>query len=188
MNKDLIKEIFNYKNKIKELEKRAGIGIAYKRKYDLLSNNFDSKVEKRVNYKINKISNEYQKSINNLNKENASLNKIIIKYDIDKRKLTKKIKVQKEELIEKEKKIKELEKEIKRLNGKLNLDSSNSGIPTSQTPIYKEKLNPNSRKATNMPPGSMGVMNWPNTARILVVDTMGLSTVWSFWNLSMTQY
>ena len=149
MNKDLIKEIFNYKNQIKELEKRVSIASSYKRKYDLLSDDFESKVEKRVNIETDLLTNEYKKEINNLNKENASLNKTIIKYDIDKRKLTKEIKSQKEEIIEKDKKIKELEKEIKRLNGKLNLDSSNSGIPTSQTPIYKEKLNPNSRKDTN---------------------------------------
>lgn len=39
-----------------------------------------------------------------------------------------------------------LKKEILRLNGFLNADGTNSGIPTSKTPISKKKVIPNSRK------------------------------------------
>lgn len=53
------------------------------------------------------------------------------------------------ELSEKDKEIDALKKEILRLNGLLNIDSNNSGIPTSQTPINKNKRIPNSRKTTN---------------------------------------
>ena len=163
MSEDLIKEIFKYKNQISELEKRVSVGSLYKRKYNVLNKTLESKVEKLANIKADILTDEYQKEISKLNKknanlnaENASLNKEIIKYDIDKRKLTKKINEQQEEIKEKNEEIKEknkeiyeLQKEIKRLNGKLNLDSSNSGIPTSKTPIYKKKLNPNTREKTN---------------------------------------
>ena len=149
MNKDFIKKIYEYKNQIKALEKRANIANDYKRMYDSLSNDFNLKVEKRVNIETNILTDKYQKEINSLNKEKANLNKIILKYDMDNRKLVNKINLQENEIIEKDNKIKELEKEIQRLNGKLNLDSSNSGIPSSQTPIYKEKIIPNSRKKTD---------------------------------------
>ena len=39
-----------------------------------------------------------------------------------------------------------LKKEILRLNGHLNTDGTNSGLPTSKTPISKKKVIPNSRK------------------------------------------
>lgn len=52
-------------------------------------------------------------------------------------------------LDEKDKKISELENEIIRLKGLLSTDGTNSGIPTSQTPINKKKVIPNSRKKTN---------------------------------------
>jgi transposase len=43
----------------------------------------------------------------------------------------------------KDKKINELEEEIARLNGLLSTDGTNSGIPTSKTPINKNKVIPN---------------------------------------------
>lgn len=39
-----------------------------------------------------------------------------------------------------------LKKEILRLNGQLNLDGTNSGLPTSKTPLHKKKVIPNSRE------------------------------------------
>lgn len=42
-----------------------------------------------------------------------------------------------------------LKKEVRRLQGLINLDGTNSGIPTSQTPIHKKKVVPNSRKKGN---------------------------------------
>jgi rRNA maturation protein Nop10 len=50
------------------------------------------------------------------------------------------------ELIGKAAEIETLKKEIIRLNALLNTDGSNSGIPTSKTPLFKKKLIPNSRK------------------------------------------
>lgn len=41
-----------------------------------------------------------------------------------------------------------LKKEIARLNGILNLDGTNSGTPTSKTPLHKKKVVPNSREKT----------------------------------------
>lgn len=48
----------------------------------------------------------------------------------------------------KDKVIEEKEKEIERLKGLLNLDGSNSGLPTSKTPLNKNKIIPNTRKKT----------------------------------------
>lgn len=42
-----------------------------------------------------------------------------------------------------------LKKEILRLNGYLNTDGTNSGIPTSKTPLTKKKVIPNSRKKSD---------------------------------------
>lgn len=52
-------------------------------------------------------------------------------------------------LDEKDKEIDALKKEIIRLNGLLGLDSNNSSVPTSKTPIRKNKRIPNSRKSSN---------------------------------------
>lgn len=52
-------------------------------------------------------------------------------------------------LDEKDNEINALKKEIIRLNGLLGLDSNNSSIPTSKTPIHKNKRIPNSRKESN---------------------------------------
>lgn len=49
-------------------------------------------------------------------------------------------------LQEKDVEIEELKKEILRLNGYLNTDGTNSGLPTSKTPLSKKKVIPNSRK------------------------------------------
>lgn len=149
MNKDYIKELFECKNKIRELEKRASIGSSYKRKYEILSNNFDSKVEKEADIKSRVLTNDYQKEIKQLNIDISELNHQLIKYDAKNRKLIKEVEKQKKEIEELKKEIEEQKREINKLNGKLNLDSNNSGISTSQTPIYKEKRNPNTRKPTD---------------------------------------
>ena len=48
-------------------------------------------------------------------------------------------------LNEKDKQLEEKDKEIARLKALLNIDGTNSGIPTSQTPINKKKIIPNTR-------------------------------------------
>jgi len=48
-------------------------------------------------------------------------------------------------LNEKDKQLEEKDKEIARLKTLLNIDGTNSGIPTSQTPINKKKIIPNTR-------------------------------------------
>lgn len=50
------------------------------------------------------------------------------------------------ELAEKTTEIETLKKEILRLSGLLSIDGTNSGLPTSKTPISKKKVIPNSRK------------------------------------------
>ncbi len=52
-------------------------------------------------------------------------------------------------LDEKDKKIEEKDKEIARLKALLNMDGTNAGIPTSQTPINKKKIIPNTRTKSN---------------------------------------
>lgn len=57
------------------------------------------------------------------------------------------------EILEKQNVIKELEYENARLRALLNMDGTNHGIPTSETPINKEKVIPNTREKTNKPKG-----------------------------------
>lgn len=56
-------------------------------------------------------------------------------------------------LDQKDKKIEEQDREIARLRALLNIDGTNAGIPTSQTPINKKKVIPNSRQKSNKPKG-----------------------------------
>ena len=63
----------------------------------------------------------------------------------------------KEELLklqlEHENLLKEKDYEIARLKALLNIDGTNHGIPTSQTPINKKKIIPNTREKSNKPKG-----------------------------------
>ena len=55
--------------------------------------------------------------------------------------------------IEHENIIKEKDYEIARLKALLNMDGTNHGIPTSQTPIHKNKVIPNTREKSGLPKG-----------------------------------
>ena len=60
-------------------------------------------------------------------------------------------------IAEKDKKIAEKDKEIARLKALLNIDGTNAGIPTSQTPINKKKVIPNNRvKSDKKQGGQLG--------------------------------
>ena len=59
----------------------------------------------------------------------------------------------KEKLEDKEKIIKQQEYEIARLKALLNMDGTNHGIPTSMTPIHKEKVIPNTREKSDKSKG-----------------------------------
>lgn len=59
----------------------------------------------------------------------------------------------KEALLEQQNIIAEKDYEIARLKALLNMDGTNHGIPTSQTPIHKNKVIPNTREKTDLPKG-----------------------------------
>ena len=59
----------------------------------------------------------------------------------------------KQELKEKQIKIEEQQYEIERLKALLNMDGTNHGIPTSQTPINKKKVIPNTREKSEQKKG-----------------------------------
>ena len=56
-------------------------------------------------------------------------------------------------LIEQQNLLKEKDFEIARLKALLNIDGTNHGIPTSQTPIHKNKVIPNTREKSNLSKG-----------------------------------
>lgn len=58
-------------------------------------------------------------------------------------------KVLKDEINEKDKQIETLKIELARMQSKMDNDSTNSGLPTSKTPIGKKKFIPNSREKSN---------------------------------------
>ena len=81
--------------------------------------------------------------------ENQRKDKLIAKRDIEIAEKNKEIDALKKELIEMAKKLHLTEYERDQYLAKLNIDGTNAGIPTSQTPINKKKVVPNSRKETN---------------------------------------
>ena len=83
-----------------------------------------------------------------LSKENSDLRyyQKLLKAQVETLKKNK-IKNQ-QELKNKDEIIKEKDYEIARLKALLNIDGTNSGIPTSQTPINKKKVIPNTREKT----------------------------------------
>jgi rRNA maturation protein Nop10 len=104
-------------------------------------------IEMAANYAKN-LYKDYEKIVvknETLTVENQILKKehLLLRQEI---RLRKKLE---ETVSEKEKEIEALKKEILRLNGFLNTDGSNSGIPTSKTPLHKNKRIPNAREKSN---------------------------------------
>lgn len=88
-----------------------------------------------------------------LSKEVRSLKYMNNLLDKQKKTLEKNNEKIKTEIEEKQTLIKELEYENARLKALLNMDGTNHGIPTSQTPIHKKKVIPNTREKTDLPKG-----------------------------------
>ena len=84
--------------------------------------------------KNDKLENEYRKLKYEYNLL-VSQNKNLRKEELELKELAK----------QRDNKIKELEFEVDRLKALLNIDGTNHGIPTSQTPINKKKVIPNTR-------------------------------------------
>lgn len=88
-----------------------------------------------------------------ISKENRDLKYINTLLDGQNKTLQKNEQNAKTELLEKENLLQEKEYEIARLKALLNIDGTNHGIPTSQTPIHKKKIIPNTREKTDLPKG-----------------------------------
>jgi len=89
----------------------------------------DCIVERRVNVEIKKVQRSYEKQLSTQEKDYQK------------------------QLKEKDKEIEKLKIELANANSKLNNDSTNSGIPTSKTPLNKKKLIPNTREKTDKSKG-----------------------------------
>lgn len=94
---------------------------------------------------------ELKDKLSKVNDENKSLKKSLKYYKENIDNIVKKA-VDKAigEVVKENEKLKEVNSNLKRI---LNNDSNNTGIPTSKTPIGKEKRIPNSREATNLKKG-----------------------------------
>jgi chromosome segregation ATPase len=100
--------------------------------YEKLITRFDATNEEHVALK---------KAFLTLKKKYEEANKLVLS-------LSEKIASQKEEISIKEKEINDLQKEIAKLNSIANNNSTNSGLPTSKTPLNMKKVIPNSRVKT----------------------------------------
>lgn len=100
---------------------------------------------------------EYELVLTEKEKIEAELKAAKLEYRLLQRELARQ-KEENKKLKEKGEKLEEenaeLVREIARLKGILNIDGTNSGIPTSQTPISKKKVIPNSRKKSSKKVGA----------------------------------
>ena len=104
----------------------------------------------------NSLYNDYEKLLiknDKLSKENRDLKYFKNLLEKQNNALIEREKKAKEELLQNKNLIKEKDFEIARLKALLNMDGTNHNIPTSQTPIHKKKVIPNSRQKTNLPKG-----------------------------------
>lgn len=106
----------------------------FEKDYQKLLNKYDRKSEEYKQLKY-----EYQLLQSKYNTKEKQLN-IVIQQTLDNA-----AKKYQPLLEQKDKKIEEQDKEIARLKALLNIDGTNSGTPTSQTPINKKKVIPNTR-------------------------------------------
>lgn len=110
----------------------------FEKDYQKLLEKYDNKSEKYKQLKY-----EYQLLQSQLNTRDKQL-----KIAIDNFEANAKAKYQ-PLLDEKDKQLLEKDKEIARLKALLNIDGKNVGIPTSQTPINRKKIIPNTRVKSN---------------------------------------
>lgn len=89
-------------------------------------------IEKKVIIEVKKVQKDYEKQLSTQAKD----------Y---KKQLNEKDKV----ITKKDKEIEQLKLQLAKANSKLNNDSTNSGLPTSKTPLNKKKLIPNTREKTD---------------------------------------
>lgn len=107
-----------------------------------------NELKREMDYrKLLSVNCELRSKLNSANFEINMLRKKqegIIKKEVDKR--TKELS---DELKDKDKQIEALKRELSKMASKLNNDSTNSGLPTSKTPLNKKKLIPNTREKTD---------------------------------------
>ena len=113
----------------------------------LSKENHDLKYQRNLDYKELLIKND------KLSKEIRKLKYLKELLEKSNQNLIEKEKKFKEELLQNKNIIKEKDFEIARLKSLLNIDGTNHNIPTSQTPINKKKVIPNTREKTNLPKG-----------------------------------
>ena len=125
----------------------------------LIENNKLSKENHDLKYLKNlyeQHNNDYENILiknDKLSKENRTLKYLKNLLENQNEVLRKNAQQSKEEILEKENIIKEKDFEIARLKALLNMDGTNHNIPTSQTPIHKNKVIPNTREKSNLHKG-----------------------------------
>lgn len=105
---------------------------------------------------INSIYKDYEDLLiknDKLSEENRKLRYSQKLLEAQNETLRKKEEKSKGELKQKDNIIQKQENEIARLKALLNMDGENHGIPTSQTPIHKKKVIPNTREKSELPKG-----------------------------------
>lgn len=164
MNEKMIKKEFENRNLKKENTNLLNTNTLLKRQLNTLKENFDNKLEKATDNKIKLKDNEInklKKIVNIKEDENQRLEKKLAKEKEKNQKLIDKkdaeIEALKQKLIEQAKELNLTKKERDEYLAKLNLDGTTAGIPTSQTPINKNKIIPNTReKSTKERGGQKG--------------------------------
>ena len=120
----------------------------FNKDYQELLEKYDKKSEEYKQLKY-----EYQLVSNQLKNRDKQLKIAINKFEENAKAKYQPI------LDKKDEEISKLKNEVNRLKSLLNNDGTNSGIPTSQTPINKKKVIPNTRMKSNKTKG--GQINHP---------------------------
>lgn len=100
---------------------------------------------------FNGLYKDYEKLQTKYNSQSIELKHALLAQKIaedEQRRLERIVSQKEDKILELENKLKELEKEYGRLKAKENIDGTNSGIPTSMTPLGKKKVIPNFAKNT----------------------------------------
>lgn len=149
MTEDKLKREFENRNLKYQNKQLLNSNTILNRQFKNLKEHF----EKRVNEEITK-------KVNLIEKENKDLKRQLdIKEDLEQR-LTKKLNEKDIEILALKRKIIEQAKELDltkserdKYLAKLNLDGTNAGVPTSQTPLNKKKIIPNTREKSGKAKG-----------------------------------
>ena len=149
MNEDKLKKEFEKRNLIYQNKQLLNKNTLLNKKYNNLNDHFEKRVDQKVEEKLIPMKSKLKEMALKVKLTEDRENRL--KLEVIKKE--KELQNKENTINDLQQQLQKLQKENERLKGIQNIDGTNSGIPTSMTPIGKKKVIPNFAKKTGEPIG-----------------------------------